>query len=121
MKVGPDKLGPWLERALDLSTQRHRALSTNIANVDTPDYTPTDVEFSKYLSRELERPEGMPSLPNPREYERHDVEPGMDGNRVDLDQEVVRMTSNRVFHELATEIVNRRLALLKYSIDEGGR
>lgn len=121
MKIGTDKLGPWLERALDLSSQRHRALSTNIANVDTPDYTPKDVEFSTFLARDLERPEGAPSGPSPEEEYRRDVEPGIDGNRVDLDQEVVRMTSNRVFHELATEIVNRRLALLRYSIDEGGR
>ena len=121
MTVGPDKLGPWLERALDLSSTRHRALATNVANVDTPEYTPSDVEFSSVLARALETPEGVSSMRSPEEKKRYDVAPSLDGNRVDLDQEVVRMTSNRVFYELATEVVNRRLALLRYSIDEGGR
>lgn len=121
MKVGADKMGPWLERALDLSSARHRALSANIANVDTPDYTPKDLEFKNFLNRALEEPSVLTAKGGPSEVHRRDVEPGLDGNRVDLDQEVVRMTSNRVFHELATEVVNRRLSLLRYAIDEGGR
>lgn len=121
MKLGPDRLGPWLERALDLSASRHRALSANIANVDTPGYVPNDVEFSGALSRALERPDGVESMQDPKTRSRYDVDPSLDGNRVDLDQEIVRLTSNRVFYELSSEVVNRRLALLKYAIDEGGR
>lgn len=121
MKIGSDPMGPWLERALDLAATRHRKLSTNIANVDTPNYVPKDVEFADELARALEKPGGVSDMQEPETIARKDVEPGVDGNRVDLDQEIVRLTSNRVFYELSSEVVNRRLSLLRYAIDEGGR
>jgi flagellar basal-body rod protein FlgB len=34
---------------LDLISQRQRALSTNLANVDTPDYVRKDISFDQYL------------------------------------------------------------------------
>lgn len=34
---------------LDLISQRQRALSTNLANVDTPDYVRKDISFNQYL------------------------------------------------------------------------
>ena len=36
-------------RALDLVAERHKALSCNLANMDTPNYTRKDVSFSQYL------------------------------------------------------------------------
>ena len=35
--------------ALDLIAQRHKALSSNIANMDTPNYRRKDISFSQYL------------------------------------------------------------------------
>lgn len=115
-----DKLLPWLEKALDLSYQRQSVLSGNLANVDTPGYTPRDIEFKEFLVSELEAgPEAEGTAP--MATARPGAEPGLDGNRVDLDTEMARMTSNRVFYELATEMTSRRLGLLRYAIDEGGR
>ena len=37
-------------RALDLIGERQKALSTNLANMDTPNYRRKDVSFSQYLS-----------------------------------------------------------------------
>lgn len=34
---------------LDLISQRHRALGSNVANVDTPGYVRKDIDFSQYL------------------------------------------------------------------------
>lgn len=36
-------------RALDLVAERHKALSCNLANMDTPNYTRKDISFSQYL------------------------------------------------------------------------
>lgn len=35
--------------ALDLIAQRHKALSSNLANMDTPNYRRKDISFSQYL------------------------------------------------------------------------
>ena len=35
--------------ALDLIAQRHKALASNIANMDTPNYRRKDISFSEYL------------------------------------------------------------------------
>ncbi len=116
-----DKMLPWLEKALDLSSRRHTLLSSNIANVDTPDYKPKDVEFVDHLRSELGRPQGTSATMGPTAQTRPGVDAGLDENHVDLDEEVVRITSNRMFHQLTIEIINRKLSALRYAIDEGGR
>ena len=35
--------------AMDLITQRHKALASNLANMDTPNYKRKDISFSQYL------------------------------------------------------------------------
>jgi flagellar basal-body rod protein FlgB len=97
-------------------------LASNIANADTPEYRPRDVEFRDYLEAELDLPDYVgPNPGTPRAEIRYGVEPGLDGNYVDVEQETVRMTSNRLFYELTTELISRSLSGLTYAIDEGGR
>lgn len=119
MKPLGDKLTPWLERAMDLSAKRHDVLAGNLANIDTPNYEPKDLEFDEQLKAELNAAvEGKdtPAIEAPLE-----AQPRLDGNRLDLDGEIARVTANRVFYQLSTEVLNRRLARLRYAIDEGGR
>lgn len=109
----------WLERALDMSYRRHSILSGNLANIDTPDYVPVDLDFRDHLRTELRERElaGTPltSLSDPQ------VSPRLDGNTVSVDDELAKVSANSLFYNLASEIFNRRAALLKYAIDEGGR
>ena len=114
-----DRLGPWFERALDLSSRRHEYLAANVANIDTPFYVPKDLPFEAALKSELtdSRTGGALTLVQ----NRPDGPLRLDGNRVDLDLELTRLAANRTFHELATEVVSRRAAMMRYAIDEGGR
>jgi flagellar basal-body rod protein FlgB len=116
---GPDRMGAFLERAMDLAYKRQTVLQGNLANVDTPGYVARDLDFAGALAEALDAPERAP-LATPV-VERTEVEPGLDGNKVDLDGEMVRLASNEAFYQLATESVTRRLGLLRYAIDEGGR
>jgi flagellar basal-body rod protein FlgB len=113
---------PWLERAMDLSSRRSGLLTANLANVDTPGYVPTDLDFGEFLRAEL-RHQGHfgPSPGEPASHQRYDVEPSLDGNRVDLDREITQATANQTFYNLATEVLNRNLGMMRYAIDEGGR
>jgi len=44
-----DRTIQMLERSLDLSTFRHKVLSSNVANVETPQYAAKDISFQKGL------------------------------------------------------------------------
>ena len=116
-----DRLGPWFERALDLASRRRDLLASNVANVDTPNFVPRDLEFRDALKQELAHHEIGLSTDGLSADLRYDVPPRLDGNRVDLDKELTQTASNRIFHELTTELVSRRIAMMRYSIDEGGR
>ncbi|MBF0517371.1 MAG: hypothetical protein HQK97_09700 [Nitrospirae bacterium] len=41
-----------LEKMLDATTLRHRVLSSNIANSDTPHYKAKDIDFSSFFDGE---------------------------------------------------------------------
>lgn len=117
-----DGMMPWLEHAIDLSSRRGSILSSNLANVDTPDYVPSDLDFDQALRAEIHHRSHFGPMPGEpiarRDYE---VQPSLDGNRVDLDREITRSMANRVFHDLATEVLSRKFAITRYAIDEGGR
>lgn len=123
--MGPlsgDRMMPWFERALDLSARRNELLSGNLANVDTPNYVPTDLDFRAQLRAELQNQEvGDAGSLLLTPHERTDVPARIDGNQVDLDSEVVRYTGNKMLYELSTEVLSRRVAMVRYAIDEGGR
>ncbi len=63
MKIFDSTLGT-LERALDARLLRHNVLAGNLANADTPGFTPRDVDFTAAMregSRELEMAPPVPS------------------------------------------------------------
>ncbi len=117
-----DPLLPWLQSALDLSYKRQGLLNTNLANADTPGYVPRDLEFNDYLTQMLQsQSEGMPSGPEPTVEDRPGPETGFDGNRVNLDDEMMKMAANKLLYELVSQVSHRKMALIRYAIDEGGR
>jgi flagellar basal-body rod protein FlgB len=117
-----DDMTPWLERALDLSSKRGSLLSSNLANVDTPGYVPTDLDFEDSLRAELRHRAHFGPMPgDPMATPDTSVSPSLDGNQVDLDLEITRAMANKVFYELGTEIMNRNFGLMRYAIDEGSR
>lgn len=117
-----EKTIPWLERALDMSYRRHTVLSSNIMNADTPDYAPRDVQFTDYLEAELHGDRHLGPNPGlPSAELRGGAEARLDGNTVDIEKEMVEMTSNKMFYDLASEMISRNFSGLQYAIDEGGR
>jgi len=116
-----DNLLSWLNAALDVSYQRGNILAGNLANVETPNFTPKDIEFEAALISALGSDQPVKELPPIRILSRSDNEQGLDGNRVDLDQEMTNQAANKLFYEISSNTMKRKLDLLRYSIDEGGR
>ena len=123
-----------LAKALELRAERQSVLTSNIANADTPGYKAKRVDFEDALARAI----NLDDAPMDRTDARHMTAGGevgevkadvydnpnniirSDGNSVDRDAEMVASTQNQLMHDAAVEMIRRKLALMKYSINEGG-
>ncbi len=137
-----DKTLTQLERALDVRLARQNVLASNLANVDTPGFTPKDVDFARSFSAAtapLAGPEGGVILPaggtaDPRHIPvdgpggaanltlvqaSSGVSPGLDGNGVDLDRTMTDLAQNALQYGAAARAAARKLALLRLVASDG--
>jgi flagellar basal-body rod protein FlgB len=117
-----------LEHAMTFHRERHSVLAGNVANVDTPGYRPMDLA-------QVDPAEAAPGhlattapghLVGPGETEaghRSFSDEGAfktaDGNAVNLERELAKVDANRVRYATSSELVSRRLALLRYAAGDG--
>ncbi len=119
-----------LRSAMNISSERNRLLTSNIANVDTVGYRPSDVDFKKALDQALDRSEAPPLA---HTHGTHFSRGAGDGDLlagarvqedqpvVDIDQQMTRLAENNLQYRTQSEMLLRKLSLIKYSITEGGR
>lgn len=111
------------------AAQRHSVIARNIANADTPNYKSLDIgEFRSRVEgsdiRGLRTTRGghLHSLSSPGSVASATEMPGAsdgNGNTVNLEQEMVRMASNRQAHDLATSVYKSALNILRASLGRG--
>jgi flagellar basal-body rod protein FlgB len=113
--------------ALDVSSQRQQVIAHNIANANTPGFTPQRVSFEQLL----ERAELLPSDRSAdhelaaeidRLQQRLDrgelIEPS-ENESVSLDMEMVRLTENVLHYRAMLEGLAKRGSLIKLAVTEG--
>ncbi len=100
---------------LDLIAQRHRALSSNVANVDTPGYVRKDINFSMYLG----------SMNSPLET-KLSTELGPSGvledrqkQEIDMAQELSEIQKNSILYTMATTRMTKIITEMKTVINVG--
>jgi len=107
-----------LTAALDAGSLRHRVIATNIANVNTPGYTPQRVSFEALLGPSAVMGSVAPEL-------RASVEPAPAGQGlaagVQLDAEVAAMSENTLHQQVLLRALQRHLGLLATAVTEGKR
>jgi flagellar basal-body rod protein FlgB len=116
-----DQMLPWLQSSLSQAYRRHNVLTGNIANADTPEYVPRDIEFTSYLSNQLDGGGFNDSRMEPEALARPGAEIGLDGNRVDIEDEMMKLAANKLLYQLVATTMQKKMALIRYAIDEGGR
>ena len=132
MKIfGPTLDG--MEKALDLRLKRHALLASNAANSETPGYKARELDFAGQLQKAF----GEPGSASPvfRTDSRHmdltitegehivldsTVEPGADGNNVDLDISMGKISANARAYESAAGLVSQQFKFIKQFIRRGG-
>lgn len=107
-----------IEKALNIRAFYHKIIAGNLANVNTPNYKRKEIDFASEMKREIKRVEDI------RVKEIAEVQEGVhspDGNTVDLDEEMVKLTENTLMYNALIQILVKRFSLLRYLINEGRR
>lgn len=134
MSIINDSTITLLGRSLNVSLARQNALASNVANLDTPGFTPKDVNFADAL-RSAESRDSLELAKTSNAHvasgknaagrdvelvERADTAAGPDGNTVDLDAQMARVAENAIFYQSNTRAISKKLQLLKYVVSDGG-
>jgi len=123
-----------MQRGLSASWTRNAVIRNNIANVETPGFKASYVEFESLLRRSLEEGGFVGTRTHPRHIEigrvgfdslvpeiRQSRELSMrkDGNNVDIESENVRLAQNSIFYNTLVEKLNSEVRRLRMAISEG--
>lgn len=111
-------------RALNLRTQRHQVLASNIANADTPNYKARDFSFEAAMQQAMSgRQSGDVQLATTHSGHlsgadgnagvklmyRSDTQSAVDGNTVDMDVERSQITDNALQYQILTQLVSDQI------------
>lgn len=124
-----------LSKVLDLRARKAQVISTNIANAETPGFAAVRFDFEQELSAALasKKTPGLRTthnehiplgakdfdLVNGRLRFEKTAKPIGDGNAVSLDQEMLALSENELLYEVTTQLLQKKLAQLKYVISGG--
>ena len=124
-----------LQRGLSAAWTRNAVIRNNIANVETPGFKASDVEFESLMARSIEeagfvgskthpghRDIGTGNQPmpvHPLIVQRDGTAMRYDGNNVDIEAENVKLAQNSLYYNTLVEKMNSELRRLKTAISEG--
>ncbi|MEA1968751.1 MAG: flagellar basal body rod protein FlgB [Thermodesulfobacteriota bacterium] len=124
-----------LSSSLDVSSRRHNLITSNIANMDTIGYKPKDLDFKKTLDKVLGNGKLGPvmEMTNNKHFSGVDTSAfSINGNlsesvdlqhldSVDIDTEMTHLVENNIKYRTTTEMLLRKMNILRHAIQEGGR
>lgn len=129
----------YLPRAMTAASIRQEVIANNIANVNTPNYRKSVVEFEELLAREIygEEPDGK--LKMIRTHDKHlpfkpldyRAEPQIvqdnttimrtDNNNVDIDIEMASLAKNQLYYNAIVTEFGGHISRLKNAITSNGQ
>lgn len=107
-----------LEKFLNVSSERHKLIVSNMANIDTPGYRTKDIDFRGELQRAMSdnNPSMMPVVRGvPGLLERPD------GNNVSLDREGLLLAETQLQFGLGVQLLHHEFQNLMLAIHEGNK
>lgn len=124
----------YLEKGLEASWKKNEVINNNIANVDTPGFKRSEVEFESVFKSALE--EGGFTAKRTREGHIYtgsgdfdSINPTivtdnsstmrMDGNNVDIDKESSELAKNTIYYYTLIQKISSEFTKLRMAIREG--
>ena len=122
-----------LGKSLDLRAKRHALISSNLANVETPGFTPSELSFEGQLQGALNQKGKGAALTHPRHIpikggaagldrvqgevvELTSSRGGPDGNGVELEAEMGKMAENQIMYNATVQLLGKKFEGLKQAI-----
>jgi len=109
-----DPASQLLVQILDVSSLRHRVISQNVANVNTPGYRRQEVTFAQALSQ-ASGDSASRSLPK-ASVEVVDGPERVDGNTVNIDREMGDLNKNGLLYQAASQFMASRISAMRSAI-----
>jgi flagellar basal-body rod protein FlgB len=106
-----------LQAAMHGLSAREKAISNNIANVNTPYFTAREVSFEDQLSRALEAGEDPSTAGISARYTTDAA--GLNGNNVDLNAQTLLGIETKMKMELALRATGDRFTLMRSAVRGG--
>jgi len=111
-------------QALNLRTQRHQVLASNIANADTPNYKARDFGFETAMQNAMSGRSDVGRVDMARTSAGHiarsgaggsadfkyrsETQSAVDGNTVDMDVERAQITENAMQYQILTQLITNK-------------
>ena len=105
-----------LSKVLDLAAQRQRVLSHNLANLNTPGFIRSDLNFTEELAEAVRSgPQAVASLRV--DAVKDETTPvRFDGNNVQLETELAEMSKNALVYQMAIQTLNARMSMMRMAV-----
>jgi len=129
-----DKNTAALEQALNLYHKRNSAITSNLANVETPKYTAVDLDFKAELNRAFQPQAATSHLQKTSDKHLDLASQGQarliqdltgatkaDGNNVDLDIQMGKLSYNAGKYSTAASVVRKKMQMLRFAIQQAMR
>lgn len=124
-----------LSKVLDLRARKAQVISANIANSETPGFSPSRFDFEEDLNRALSKkkeltletshpshiplhPDHFNNVTGKVRIEKDNTGIG-DANGVSVDQELLALSENELLYEASAQLLNKKLSILKHVISGG--
>lgn len=125
-----------MEAALNIRSRRHEVITANIANQDTPFYKAKELDFrnalhaasrgtksirlaSTHSAHLAPRTTGGSPLSEQIRLSKSDRTARLDGNTVNSEKEMVRLTENTLMYQTTAQLISGKFRGLKNVIKEG--
>ena len=125
-----------LGKSIDLRARNQNLIASNVANVETPGYTPRALDFEGELQGAIKGHKGAGAATHQRHIplkgaagrvqavagtvvETPAKSPGKDGNAVELESEMSKMVENQVMFNASVQMLAKKFEGLRTAIREG--
>lgn len=121
-----------LEKSLDLRSKKHNLLTSNVANFDTPNYKPFNLNVEEAIQH-LKGSENQIKMNSPDSNHiagtRHNKSKSDDAYRfiskedksIDIEKTMVDLSENSILYNATAQILSKKYNALKQAITGGSR
>lgn len=120
-----------LEQSLNYASAKNRAISSNVANVDTPNYKSKNIVFKDVLNQSMSssiqaKRTDIRHLPFTSSKDsgfhvvtNHNTSYNHNGNNVDIDKEMAELAKNQIYYNGLIDRINGKFGSLQTVIRGG--